>query len=186
MNPLLLLTGPPGVGKTAALRRVCERLSIRPLRGFTTEEVRERGARQGFRLVTFDGESCLIAYAHRAGPPRVGRYGVDVAAIGAIARRVLARDPDVALHVIDEIGKMECLSPEFVHAVRALLSRRQALLATVALKGEGLIEEVKRDPRAQIISLSHANRDRVPGEIAGALNRWFDCEACQHPHDNSR
>ncbi|MDL1862296.1 AAA family ATPase [Betaproteobacteria bacterium PRO7] len=72
VNPLLLLTGPPGIGKTTALRRVCERLSIAPLRGFYTEEVRSGGVRQGFRLVTFDGERRLIADV-RFGPPRVGR-----------------------------------------------------------------------------------------------------------------
>jgi len=91
----------------------------------------------------------------------------------------------VALYVIDEIGKIECLSPEFVQVVRALRSRGLALLATVGLKGEGLIDEVKYDPRAQITRLSHANRDRVPAEIAGALNRWFDSDACPHPRESS-
>lgn len=172
MNPLLLLTGPPGIGKTTALRRVCERLSIAPLRGFYTEEVRSGGVRQGFRLVTFDGERRLIADV-RFGPPRVGRYGVDVAAIDAVARRVLAPDPAVRLFVIDEIGKMECLSAEFVSAVDNLLALGRPLLATVALRGEGLIERVKRDPRARLVQLTHANREEVPGEIVDALERWY-------------
>lgn len=49
-------------------------LSIAPLRGFYTEEVRSGGVRQGFRLVTFGGERRLIADV-RFGPPRVGKYG---------------------------------------------------------------------------------------------------------------
>jgi len=87
----LLLTGSPGVGKTTALRRVCDTLQIQPIRGFYTEEMRVGGARQGFRLVTFDGEQRMIADVRR-GPPRVGKYGVDVAAIDAVARRVLVPD----------------------------------------------------------------------------------------------
>jgi nucleoside-triphosphatase len=170
MSPLLLLTGPPGVGKTTALRRVCDALPIKPLSGFYTEEVRARGVRQGFRLVTFDGEERTMADVRRSGPPRVGKYGVDVAAIDAVARRVLVPDPAVALFVIDEIGKMECLARGFVEVVRGLLARSCPLLATVALRGVGLIEEVKRDPRARLVHLTHENRDRVPGEVVRMLD----------------
>lgn len=73
MNPLLLLTGAPGVGKTTALRRVCDALRIEPLRGLYTEEVRAGGVRQGFRLMRFDGEACTIADASRPGSPCVGK-----------------------------------------------------------------------------------------------------------------
>jgi nucleoside-triphosphatase len=149
---------------------VCDALRVGPLRGFYTEEVRVHGVRQGFRLVTFDGEARTIADVPRPGPPRVGKYGVDVAAIDAVARRVLAPDPAVALFVVDEIGKMECLAQGFVDAVRGLLAGSQPLLATVALRGEGLIEEVKRDPRARLVHLTSENRDRVPGEVVRMLD----------------
>jgi nucleoside-triphosphatase len=166
---LLLITGSPGVGKTTALRRVCDALQGWSLRGFWTEEVRVSGVRQGFRLVTFDGEERIIADVRRSGPPCVGKYGVDVAAIDRVVRRVLVPDPSVRLFVVDEIGRMECLSQVFVDAVRTLLARAQPLLATVALRGEGLIEEVKRDPRARLMHLTRENRDRLPDEIARVL-----------------
>lgn len=169
MGRLILLTGAPGVGKTTALRRVIDELRIEPLRGFFTEEIRVGSARQGFRLVTLDGERRVMADVGRSGPPRVSRYGVDVAAIDAVARRVLAPDPAVALFVIDEIGKMECLSRAFVDAVRVLLALERPLLATVALSGGGLIEEIKRHPGAQLFRLTRENRDPFPREIARLL-----------------
>lgn len=174
MNPLVLLTGPPGVGKTTALRRACDALPVKPVSGFYTEEVRASGVRQGFRLVTFDGEARTIADVRRPGPPRVGKYGVDAAAIDAVARRVLAPGPAVALYVIDEIGKMECLAPGFVDAVRRLLALSCPMLATVSLRGEGLIEEVKRDRRARLVYLTRENRDRLPEEIVRMLQQSLE------------
>lgn len=52
------------------------------------------------------------------GRDRVGRYGVDVVVIDELAASTLARSRDVSVYLVDEIGKMECLSPAFVKAMR--------------------------------------------------------------------
>src|SRR5437660_2457645 len=118
---VLLLTGAPGTGKTTVIRRVAKALAGRSIRGFTTEEVRSRGERVGFRLETFDGQSALFAHVAIRSGHRVGRYGVDLAALEGIVDSALdPRDP-VEVYLVDEIGKMECLSARFVSAMERLL-----------------------------------------------------------------
>ncbi len=48
-STVLLLTGRPGLGKTAVIRKVPEALPRERLGGFYTEEVPEHGRRRGFR-----------------------------------------------------------------------------------------------------------------------------------------
>jgi len=55
----------------------------------------------------------------------------------------------VRLFVVDEMDKVECLSQGFVDAVRTLLAPEQPLVATITLREDGLIAEVKCDPRAR-------------------------------------
>ena len=168
---VLLLTGPPGSGKTTALRRAAERLRGRRLGGFYTEEIRRRrGDRLGFRAVTFDGASWDLARADRPGPPRVGRYGVDVAVMDALAARLTPAAP-VDVWLVDEIGKMECLSRAFVAAMRALLDRRTPVVATIAQRGVGFIAEVKRRTAAELWTLSRATRDELPDAIVEWIER---------------
>lgn len=49
------------IGKTTVIRRVAAKPPARAIRGFSTEEIREHGVRQGFRLVGFDQTMHVIA-----------------------------------------------------------------------------------------------------------------------------
>lgn len=161
----LLLTGTPGSGKTTVVRRVVERLSDTRIRGFTTEEIRKGGERLGFRIETFEGESAVLAHVSIRSDYRVSRYGVDVAALDRCVGTALALSPKADVYLVDEIGKMECFSDRFVDAVEKLLEARRLLVATVALRGGGFIERVKRRPDVEAWSVTRGNRDEMPKPV---------------------
>ena len=77
-------------------------------------------------------------------PYKVGKYGVDVAALDRVAAKEMsAKGADVFL--IDEIGKMECCSEAFVGAVGKAFDSGAAILATVPLRGGGpFVEGIRR------------------------------------------
>jgi len=160
----LLLTGRPGIGKTTVIRRVAEALKGERISGFYTEEVRSQDERTGFRIVTLDGSSRLMASTDIHSPHRVGKYGVDVAAIDAVAGLTLAPN-SAQVYLVDEIGKMECASKTFVNAVRRLFAADRVVVAAVARKGEGLIAEVKRLPGIELWEVTAENRDRLSKEV---------------------
>ncbi|MEE9132968.1 MAG: nucleoside-triphosphatase [Gemmatimonadota bacterium] len=165
---VLLVTGAPGIGKTTVIRRVAAQLEGWRLNGFFTEEIREEGARRGFRLVTFDGRESVMAHVAIPKTHRVGKYGVDLAAVDDAAR-LLAPDPTAQAYLVDEIGKMECLSDRFVNAMRALLLGRTPVVATVGLRGGGFIGEVKRSKACLLWEVTPADRDQLPSRIVAWL-----------------
>lgn len=162
---VLLLTGVPGIGKTTVLRRVAVALAPCPLGGFYTAELRVAGERLGFELHTFTGDERLIAHVDFPGSARVSRYGVDVAAIDAVVEAALALKPARELYLVDEIGKMECLSDRFVAAMRRLLDSPALVVATVAARGSGLIAETRARTDAELWEVRRDNRDRLPDEV---------------------
>jgi nucleoside-triphosphatase len=170
--PRLLVTGAPGIGKTTLVRAVVGRLAGLRVGGFYTAEQRGAHGRTGFRVVTFDGREGQLATTSPGHGPRVGRYVVQLQSFEVIALPSLDLRAGVDLYVIDEIGKMECLSPRFVEAVRRLLASDFPLLATIALRGSGFIQEVKRLPDVELIPLTHDNRERLPEEIARRFREY--------------
>jgi nucleoside-triphosphatase len=139
------------------------------LAGFTTEEIRDRGRRRGFEGATLDGRRAVLADVSVRGTHRVGCYGVNLASFEEVVLEVLTPDPRVDLHVVDEIGKMECLSPRFVAAIRRLLEAGAPLLATVAERGGGLISEVKCRPGATLLQVTRSTREAIPDQVIGRL-----------------
>lgn len=71
---------------------------------------------------------------------KVGKYGVDVTGFERDVVSVLdVEQTNAELFVIDEIGKMECLSRKFVAAVHDLFASERLVLGTVAQKGGGIV-----------------------------------------------
>ena len=155
----VLLTGLPGVGKTTLALQVVDILRQRGemLAGFTTSEIRRGGRRTGFTITGLGGLERTLAV--RGGPgPRVGSYGVDVAAFEEVALLELQNGLELgSTLVIDEVGKMELLSQAF----RALLPEVfevPRLVATVQTHQDPLTDEIKRRPDIHVLEVDRGRR----------------------------
>jgi nucleoside-triphosphatase len=167
-----LLEGRPGVGKTTVARRVVTLLQARgvAVAGFTTQEIRRGPRRQGFAVETIDGQQGTLAHVELPGPPRVGRYGVDLEAFERIALPVLEEAPESGVVVIDELGKMELASAPFRTAVSRLFEQEVSLVATVHVFKDAFTDALKRRRDLEVVKVSSANRDSLPEEIVVRMN----------------
>lgn len=138
--------------------------------GFYTEEIRSHGTRQGFRLVTLDGETAILAHTDIRSPYRVSRYGVDVDSlnrVGVSALHWAAQHRDLV--IVDEIGKMELFSASFREAVSQIIDSGKKVLGTIMLAANPWADAIKLNPRVNLIEVTRANHDRVLGEILDLL-----------------
>ena len=173
MGHALFLTGRPGVGKTTVIQTVVARLRGNA-GGFYTEEIREGGRRTGFRLVTLDGPRGTLASVNISGPYRVGKYGVhlhDLEQVGVQALWRAVEQPDVSVVVIDEIGKMELVSPAFREAVLVALDGPKEVLATVMARSHPWVDRLKRRDDVTLVEVTLANRQALPERILGWLSQ---------------
>lgn len=172
----LLLTGLPGVGKTTVIRKVLALLpSQLRVDGFFTEEVRERGERVGFQIVTMDGQKAWLAKKGFASPYKVGKYGVDVEAIEKVIITALSRAVAQAdLIVIDEIAKMELSHPAFAGIVWECLESSKPVLGVIQRSRLPFIEKVKAREDTAIWDVTPENRDKLPEKIAEVLTQLLN------------
>ena len=167
----IILTGHPGSGKTTTMRGIVERLRGRvPMTGFVTEELREDGHRVGFQGVTLDGRSFPLAHVRTKGPLRIGPYGVDLSGLESIGHDALTPREPGTLIVLDEIGKMECLSQVFKTRVAQLLEDDTPLIATVPAVGVGFVRKVRNTVRAKHFTMTRGETEGMAGEIARVVS----------------
>lgn len=167
----ILITGSPGVGKTTLIRELSKALRDDHPVGFYTEEIREAGVRKGFTLISLDGTKGLLAHQGIRSPYRVGKYGVDVRGLDDFLDLIPWHDPSARLVLIDEIGKMECLSDKFRKIVSGLFDSEKRVIATIARKGGGLIAQIKAREDIRLFEVTLKNRDELLPEILKAMGK---------------
>jgi nucleoside-triphosphatase len=170
MKQVYLLTGQPGTGKTSLIKQAVAGAKG-GAGGFYTEEIRSRGVRQGFRLVTLDGETAILSHINSRSPHRVSKYGVDIDSldkIGVSALNKAARECDLV--VVDEIGKMELFSAEFRETVQSVITSGKRLLGTIMLSPNPYADAIKRQPQVKLITVTRDNHQEVLKELRDWLS----------------
>ena len=173
----IFITGLPGVGKTTLIRNISDALPGKKT-GFFTREDRSEGRRIGFTIVTLAGGEATLARKSSAGAHRVGAYQVFVDNLEKLSIPAIEAEADIV--VIDEIGKMECMSEKFKRAVLKALDGDSRVVATVARKGVGFIKDVKNRPDVSLFEVTVKNRDAMAHMLR---KRLMDSESAASERD---
>jgi len=166
VNRKVLLTGRPGCGKTTLVRRMVKELA-QSAGGFYTEEIRERGLRRGFKIVTLDGKEGVFAHVNFKTHQRLGKYGLDVSPLETIsieAVRKAIREREVT--VIDEIGPMEIRSAIFRDVVNEAFNSRAPLLGTITARPFPFTDAIKKRRDVTLIEVRGDNREQLVSELS--------------------
>jgi nucleoside-triphosphatase len=154
----VLVTGPPRSGKSTLIEKVVDKIK-RPATGFFTQELREKGRRVGFSITTLDGKTGVLAHQSLRSKFRVGKYGVNLEDLDQIAVPSMLPSIPGQIVVIDEIGKMECLSRLFKETLLRVLSSETQVIGSIAIKGDHFIQSIKKRDDVTLISISQNTRD---------------------------
>ncbi len=170
----ILITGPPGIGKTTLIENLSRELeNLHPV-GFYTAEIREDGQRKGFELISLTGNRELLSHVEITNPTRVGKYHVNVEGFERFLDTILFSEPSKGCAIIDEIGKMECLSDKFRRLLEKLLDSDTTVIATIAVRGNTFMEKIKERADASLFQMTLSNRDSLLSKIMQQISEHRD------------
>lgn len=154
----ILVTGPPRSGKSTLIEKAIRQMQG-PITGFFTREIRQSGKRVGFSIATMDGKMGVLAHRKIKSRFRVGPYGINLQDLDQIAVPSMLPSGPGEIVVVDEIGKMECFSLPFRKTLLHALDSDHQVIATIAIKGNNFIQNIKERSDVLIIPISESNRD---------------------------
>jgi len=166
MKQVYLLTGRPGTGKTSLIKQVVVGMTGKA-GGFYTEEIRSGGERQGFRLVTLNGQEAILAHVNIKSPYRVSKYGVDINSLDRVGVSALNQAAkECQLVVVDEIGKMELFSANFREDVFKIINSGKKVLGTIMSSANPWADTIKRQPQVNLIEVTRTNHQQILEELS--------------------
>jgi nucleoside-triphosphatase len=164
----ILLTGPPQCGKSTLIEKLIHHID-KPLTGFFTRELRERGQRVGFSITTLARKQGTLAHEKSQSQIRIGKYGVNIDDIDQVAVPSMVPSKPDEIVVIDEIGKMECRSPLFRKTLLDILNCQHQVIGTIAQKGDPFIQKIKERGDVLLVPVSEQNRDSLVSFLEASI-----------------
>lgn len=174
----LLLTGAPRSGKSSLIRKLAESLPSASAGILTVERRGPDRKRIGFDLQAVwcrPGRPLQVveqAPLARLGHPsafRVGRYGVEPAALDLAVRALDSAMHEGLLVLIDEIGPLQICSPAFREAVDRALDGRCSLLGALSAQEEPYLAAIRQRPGVRLLEVTRQNR----AHLADGLLPWL-------------
>ena len=168
----ILITGLPGIGKTTLIKHLLYKLERYHPVGFYTEEIRHNGERKGFQLVSLDGKRSILAHVFIDSPYRIGKYKVDINGFDSFLDSLNIHEYKNNPIIIDEIGKMECLSVKFVRMIQDILDSENIVIATIAHSDGGIKGKIKEREDVQLFRINLENRETIKDEIIETIKNF--------------
>lgn len=171
MQPHILLTGKPRVGKTTLLKRIIQ--DLKSCGGFYTEEIIKEGRRRiGFKIKTLDGKEGILAKEGLKSRYRLGKYGInleDLEKIGVGTIENTLNDKEIV--VIDEIGKMELFSQKFKDIVLKALGSDKRVIGVIHRGRLGFLNAIKSRKDVLCFKVNLDNHKELLNKISAIIGR---------------
>ncbi len=165
------LTGPPRSGKTTLLMQIMSSLKEYNVRisGIMCPEVRRHGFRWGFKIIDLKrGREGILASIEVRKGPRISKYRVNLQDLEEIGVKALeeALVDNSQVVIIDEIGKMELVSPKFSRVVKSLLDSNKVILGIIhASYNHPLLNEIRRRNDTKIYWINRNTPENIRRNI---------------------
>ena len=173
---IILLTGKPNTGKSTAIKKIVNMLGPKRCAGLLAQEIRDDQERVGFLTRGIrTGEEVILAHKEIHFEYAVEDFGVDVSSFERVCHKELEtalNDETVKFVIIDEIGRMQVMSPLFRELLAKLAASGKPLIATICHEDEiDFIRDFKKREDAELIELDPANRNQIPETVIRKVNR---------------
>ena len=174
---LILILGPPRVGKTTVVQKLLSLSSIRFGGFYTLAELSGDGRNRIFKLVTLDRERQNVPEPSvRFLEPSLfkGASALNLNQLesrGIEGLRVAKLKSDVV--VIDELGFLQLYSSLFRVVLQDLLNSQHVLLVTGHSENSELIEKLGNREDSQIFMLTKENRSYLAETICKHIHALF-------------
>lgn len=166
MSNKKFITAKPRMGKSTAIKKVVDLLGKENCHGFFTEEVIVDGNREGFKIITLDGQSGILASTSSSSEIRLGRYGVNLEVFGELCTSSIWNISNTTDYIIiDEVGPMQLFSEEFKSELINVLTGINPVIGTVYDGNHPWIDEFKSRMDIELIEITLENRDELPHQL---------------------